>query len=148
MPEELLLLLEKVEKEGAGATISCVSLTPRPCFNTSYPVARPQSTWPTTGHHRELRCNRSTSKRSSNNNTFTVHTNRLDSFSLDYPRVTTNFISPRQTQPPRRSRHTAQWICHRGRGREGIFPSAQESGRRRELDMGSNNAHNHYGSVV
>jgi len=32
MPEELLLLLEKVEKEGPGATIPYVSPEPSPAF--------------------------------------------------------------------------------------------------------------------
>ena len=85
-------------------------------FNTSRPAARSQPTWSTAGHYGRHRCNRSTPKRSSNNKSFTVHTHRVDSLSLGRSRLITDLISPCQTQPPRRSSHTAQRIRDCGRG--------------------------------
>src|SRR5712691_3430600 len=52
-PEELLLVLEKAEAENQV-------LRSRACFSIPHPTGRSWATWPSTGHHGRLRCNRST----------------------------------------------------------------------------------------
>jgi len=84
--EELLLLLEKAEDEGAGAAI--------PYVYPELPLACSQAT---AGHCRGLMRSWSTSTRSTYNNQFVVHTEGVGSYN---PRVITNFFSPSNTRPP------------------------------------------------
>jgi len=55
-------------------------------------------------HHRWLRYNWSTSKRSTNNNPFPVHTDRVNTYNPGHPRIVTNLFSSSRVKPPRRSR--------------------------------------------
>ena len=68
-----------------------------PCSSISHPVAHSQATWPSIGHRKVPMCSWSTSKRSINNNPFTVHANIVDPYSPNRPGVITDLFSSSQT---------------------------------------------------
>jgi len=86
-------------------------------------------------HHRGLRYSWSTSERSTNNNPFAVHTDRVNSYSPNHPRVVTDPLSSSQIKPPRRSRIMVLSLAQEGQGR-------------REMDVGPDYACNHYGPAL
>ena len=71
----------------------------RPCSSISYSFARSQATRQTIDYRRGSKCSWSTSKRSTDN-PFAVHTDRVNSYSPDSPRVVTDLFSPIQIRPP------------------------------------------------
>jgi len=95
MPEELSLLLEKVEGEGAGVTIPYVYPKSPLVFRRSSLFCMFSSNLANRWPSQRVQVQPPNLKRFTNNNPFAVHTDRAGPHS---PRVITNLFSPSQTK--------------------------------------------------